>query len=51
MSIDIINVYKDRVKQIETDEKRAIYNKKWTELAKLREEKSRLLVIIDEKRR
>lgn len=37
---DISKVYKDRISQIEIDIKKAILNKKWSEVAKLEAEKA-----------
>lgn len=46
--IDFLGVYKDRIKQIEIDSKKAINEKKWSELAKLRAEKEKLEKYIEE---
>lgn len=40
--INFIDVYKDRIKQIDLDIKAAINKKSWSELAKLRNEKTKL---------
>jgi hypothetical protein len=40
--INFIDVYKGRIKRIDEDIKIAINKKSWTELAKLRYEKSKL---------
>lgn len=45
--INIEKVYSDRIEQIEIDIKSAIFNKKWTEAAKLRAEKARLESILN----
>lgn len=47
MKIDWDRVYKERIEQIEIDEKRAIRDKKWTNLAKLKVEKAKLVAIIE----
>lgn len=39
---NINKVYLDRLKQIEIDKERAVFNKKWSEVAKLEVEKARL---------
>jgi hypothetical protein len=44
--INFSDVYKDRIKQIEIDISKAISEKKWSELAKLRAEKQRLESLI-----
>jgi hypothetical protein len=48
MSQDIPMFYKQRIAQIEKEENQAILNKKWSELAKLRAEKSNLEGKIEE---
>lgn len=40
--INFLDVYRDRIKQIEIDISKAINEKKWSELAKFRAEKQRL---------
>jgi hypothetical protein len=45
--IDIEKVYFDRLEQIEIDIKKATFNKKWSEIAKLRAEKARLESILN----
>lgn len=40
--INIEKVYLDRLEQIEIDIKKAVFNKKWSEVAKLKAEKARL---------
>jgi hypothetical protein len=40
--INIEKVYLDRLEQIKIDIKSAVFNKKWTEIAKLEAEKARL---------
>ena len=45
--INIEKVYFDRIKQIEIDIKKATFNKKWSEVAKLRAEKARLESLLD----
>lgn len=50
MRIDFKEVYKDRIIQIDKDIRKAVYEKKWTEKAKLEAEKSKLLEKIDKDR-
>lgn len=40
--LSIEKMYKDRLEQIEIDIKKAVSNKKWGEVAKLRAEKARI---------
>ena len=47
MKINFSDVYKDRIKQIEVSIKKAVHDKKWTEVARLEAEKSRLKVYIN----
>ena len=47
VKIDWDKLYKERIEQIEIDEKKAIRDKKWTNLAKLKAEKAKLLAIIE----
>lgn len=46
--IDFLDVYRDRIRQIEIDSKKAIAEKKWSELAKLNAEKGKLEKYIKE---
>lgn len=48
MSIDISMVFRERIEQIERDEKEVIHNKKWSKLAKLNIEKVNLETRIKE---
>lgn len=45
--IDFNVVYSDRIKQIDIDIKKAVSEKKWTLVAKLRAEKARLEEILE----
>lgn len=45
--ISFLDVYKDRIKQINIDCKKAIAEKNWTQLAKLIGEKARLEDLIE----
>jgi hypothetical protein len=47
VKINFLDVYKDRIKQIEVSIKKAIHDKKWTEVARLEAEKSRLKVFVN----
>lgn len=46
--INFNEVYADRLRQIDLDMRKAIANKKWTELAKLKAEKARIEEIMNE---
>lgn len=45
--INFLDVYRDRIKQIDIDISKAINEKKWCQLAKLRAEKLRLEDLIN----
>lgn len=47
--IDISTVYKDRIKQIDEDMKKAKKSKKWTDFYKLKQEKENLEHILTKK--
>lgn len=46
--INFNDLYKDRLKQIETDKSKAVNEKRWTDVAKLMDEKGRLEKLINE---